>query len=57
MVSDVRIKYTIEIPSCKPFKVRELARKFVERDYGKQYSLLWLYDVELRKVSPKNTLS
>lgn len=56
VVADVKLRYATEIPSCKVFKVRQLARQIIEGDSSKQYNLLWSYSVELRKASSGNTL-
>lgn len=55
VVAEVRPRYAIDILSCRAFKARYLARKIVEVDSRKQYSLLWSYGAELRRVSLGNT--
>ncbi|XP_058724923.1 uncharacterized protein LOC131596316 [Vicia villosa] len=55
VVADVRLKYATEIPGCRAFKARQLARRIVEGDSSKQYSLLWSYGAELRRASSGNT--
>lgn len=52
VLQNVRLRYETEILGCRAFKVRRLDRQVIEGDSSKQYSLLWSYDVELRRVSP-----
>ncbi|CAI8594319.1 unnamed protein product [Vicia faba] len=49
VITDVRIRYAVEIPDCGAFKASQLTRKIVEGDSSKQYSLLWPYGAELRR--------
>lgn len=55
VVADVRLRHATKISGCREFKARLVARQIVEGDSSKQYSFLWSYGVELRKVSPGNT--
>ncbi|XP_058739575.1 uncharacterized protein LOC131611665 [Vicia villosa] len=55
VVADVRLRYSTEITGCRAFKARQLARKVVEGDSAKQYSMLWSYGAELRRASVGNT--
>ncbi|CAI8610184.1 unnamed protein product [Vicia faba] len=55
VVADVRLRFAIEIIRCKAFKARQLARKVVEGDSAKQYSMLWSDGAELRRASKGNT--
>jgi hypothetical protein len=50
-----RSQYSIVITGHRAWKAREIARKVVEGDAVKQYSLLWSYSEELRKRGPGNT--
>lgn len=51
----VKLSEVVEIPGCRAFKARQIARHIVEGDSSKQFILLWFYGVELRKASPGNT--
>ncbi|XP_058762568.1 uncharacterized protein LOC131635949 [Vicia villosa] len=53
--ADVRLRYATEIPGCRAFKARQIARQIVEGDSSKQFNLLWSYGAELRRASPGNT--
>lgn len=55
VITNIRLRYATEIPSYRAFKPRQLARQNIEGNFSKQYSLLWSYGVELRKVSSGNT--
>ncbi|MCI67500.1 hypothetical protein A2U01_0088759, partial [Trifolium medium] len=55
IVAYIRIKYAVEIPACRAFKARQIARQLVEGDSSKQYSLLWSYSAELKRASSGNT--
>ncbi|KAI5396006.1 hypothetical protein KIW84_062270 [Lathyrus oleraceus] len=56
VVADLRLRFAIEIIESRAFKARQLARKVVEGDSAKQYSIIWSYDAELRRESKGNTL-
>ncbi|XP_058776094.1 uncharacterized protein LOC131650398 [Vicia villosa] len=55
VIEYVRVRYATEIPGCRAFKARQIAKRVVEGDSSKQYSLLWSYEAELRRASPGNT--
>jgi hypothetical protein len=55
IVAEVRTRFSIDIPTGRAFKARQIARRIMEGDASKQYSLLWSYSAELRRVSPGNT--
>ena len=55
VVVDIRVRYATEIPGYMAFKSTQHARKIVEGDSNKQYSLLQAYGAELKRVSPENT--
>ncbi|XP_058752080.1 uncharacterized protein LOC131625205 [Vicia villosa] len=55
VVADVRLRYATEIPGCRAFKARQIARQIVEGDSSQQFNLLWSYGAELRRASPGNT--
>lgn len=40
VVGYLRLRFAIEITGCMTFKARHLARKVVEGDSAKQYSML-----------------
>lgn len=47
VVPYVRLRFATKIIGCMAFKARQLARKDVEGDSTKQYSLLWSYGAEM----------
>lgn len=55
IVDEMRIKYATGIKMCTAEKARYLARVVIEGNSSKQYSLLWSYSAELRKVSASDT--
>ncbi|XP_058764112.1 uncharacterized protein LOC131637534 [Vicia villosa] len=55
IVSDVRLRFATEITGCRAFKARQIARRVVEGDSAKQYSMLWSYGAELRRACIGNT--
>ncbi|KAI5396920.1 hypothetical protein KIW84_062946 [Lathyrus oleraceus] len=55
MTKDFTFKVGMEFSSLKAFKARQIGREIVEGDSSKQYSLLWSYEVELRRPSQGNT--
>ncbi|XP_058726822.1 uncharacterized protein LOC131598214 [Vicia villosa] len=55
VIEYVRVRFATEIPGCRAFKARQIAKRVVEGDSTKQFSLLWSYGAELRRASPGNT--
>ncbi|XP_058746137.1 uncharacterized protein LOC131619011 [Vicia villosa] len=55
VVADIRSRYSTEIPGCRAFKARQIARQIVEGDSSKQFSMLWSYGAELKRASASNT--
>ncbi|XP_058781151.1 uncharacterized protein LOC131655272 [Vicia villosa] len=55
VVADIRQRYSTEIPGCRAFRARQIARQIVEGDSSKQFSMLWSYGAELRRASAGNT--
>ncbi|XP_058744588.1 uncharacterized protein LOC131617289 [Vicia villosa] len=55
IVSDVRLRFATEITGCRAFKARQIARRVVEGDSAKQYTMLWSYGAELRRACIGNT--
>jgi len=54
VAGEVRTRYSTEIPACRAFRGRQIARQLVEGDSSCQHSLLWSYSAELHKVSAGN---
>jgi len=54
VINEVRTRYSIEIPTCRAFRARQIARQLVEGDSSRQYSLLWSYSAELHRASSGN---
>ena len=54
IVSDIKTNYSVEIPAWRALRARQLAKKAVEGDAIKQYSLLWSYSAELKKAGLGN---
>ena len=54
VINEVRTRYSTEIPACRAFRARQIARQLVEGDSSRQYSLLWSYSVELHRASSGN---
>ncbi|KEH16457.1 hypothetical protein MTR_0177s0050 [Medicago truncatula] len=54
VVTEVRTKYSTGITFSTAFKARQIARKLVEGDSVKHYSLLWSYSEDLQRACPRN---
>ncbi|GAU09980.1 hypothetical protein TSUD_391720 [Trifolium subterraneum] len=54
-IADMRIRFSIAITFSRAAKARKLAKKLVDGDADRQYSLLWSYSEELRNRNPGNT--
>lgn len=55
VVEEIRIGFSTGITRYKAWKARKMALEMVEGDASRQYSLLYRFSAELRRVSPGNT--
>lgn len=55
VVGEIRTKFSTSITPSRAFKARKMARKIVDGDIEKQYSMIWSYSAELQRACKGNT--
>jgi len=54
IMNDMRIEHAVGITKGRAWKAKQIAKPVVEGDASRQYSMLWRYAAELKRVCARN---
>ena len=55
IMKDMRKNYSVDITKGMAWKATQIAKRIVDGDANRQYSMVWRYAAELTRVCPGNT--